>query len=664
MVGPSPSHRLLKLLRQYGLPALTAGMPVLLLVFWLLLTWNLPGPEQIRHTLRGSLRIKAADGSLLYNGTQGPVRQVKSQEIPVALREAVLATEDRRFFEHRGMDPVGIVRALVRNTEASRLREGGSTITQQLARNLFLTQERSVWRKLKEIVIAQRLEQSFSKEEILTLYLNRIYFGSGAYGVADAAVTYFNKPVSKLNLLESALLAGLPQAPSRYSPLVNRELARKRRDVVLKNMVEAGFLSASEYARARTRRVVLNPRLRTPERGSAYFTAYVQSLLPVLLGSVPNGLTVETTLDPVAQAEAEKTLTTTLKNLSRRRVSEGAIVAINPKNGEIRAMVGGRDFQRSQFNRAVQALRQPGSTFKVFVWASALEAGLSPEDVYTDGPTRFGSYEVKNYDRDYWGEMTLAEALKESRNTIAVQLIEQVGARNTVEVSHRMGIRSPLNPGPALALGASETTLLELTSAYGTLANDGLRAEPRAIRRIIDGAGKVIWTADPMARQALNPEVARTMTAMLEQVILDGTGRRANINRPAAGKTGTTEGNRDLLFVGYTPQLVTGVWLGNDDNSPTRGSSALVAGLWATFMGRVMDRLPVLAFQASRFTETKPIPEPPPEEQRELFNANVEPEEPESSTEIACYISGEGALVCTNDEYREDEQGADEPTER
>jgi len=654
--------------RYAGRIALTTALVLLaaLVGFWLALTWDLPSAETIRRfNAQASVQIRARDGTLLFNGGHGPTRQVPYRQIPKALVQAIVATEDRRFYEHRGIDLLGIGRALVRNTEAGELREGGSTITQQLARTLFLTQERTLWRKLKEIVIAARLEQDFSKEEILGLYLNQVYFGSGAYGVTDAARLYFNKPVEKLTLVESALLAGLPQAPSRYSPLVNRDLARRRRDAVLKNLVEVGQLSAADYEKARRKPVALDPRPDRTATRASYFTAYVQSLLPELLGGNPGeGLTVETTLDPAMQASAQRSLRTALADYRGRRISQGAIIALDPVSGEIRAMVGGDDFQKSQFNRAVQAQRQPGSTFKVFVYAAALESGVRPDDVYVDAPTNVGTYEVKNYDRQFRGAMTLTEALKESRNTIAVQLYQKVGEARVLDMAQRLGIKSPLRRGAATALGASVVNLLELTSAYATLANQGGHVEPLAIRRIFDRSGREIYRATPQKHQVVSPELAATLTAMLRQVIEAGTGRRAALDRPAAGKTGTTEEHRDLLFVGYTPQLATGVWLGNDDNSPTRGTSSLAAALWGRFMVGALKGQPSLDFAAPPAPVVAPAPPPPatgepepPTEEDPFFGEpppqtqepQPETQEPPPSAPITCETLGDGTLSCRND---------------
>lgn len=640
--------------RKELLIGLGLSLGAALLGLWFALTWDLPTSAQIRsYTPENRLQVKAMDGSIIYSGGRGPTQQVKGKQIPENLRNAVVATEDRRFFEHQGIDIAGIARAIVRNTQADEIKEGGSTITQQLARTLFLTQERTLWRKFKEIVIATRIEQDFSKEEILTLYLNQVYLGSGAYGVSDAARTYFSKPVEKLTLVQAALIAGLPQAPSRYSPLVNQKLARKRRDSVLKNMVEAGYLKEAQYQKEVKHPLALKPQSREARTQSAYFTAYIESLLPDLLGtaSVPGGLIVETTLNPSMQADAQKILTTSLRSYRSRRVSQGAIVTIDPTTGEIRAMVGGGDFQKSQFNRAVQALRQPGSTFKAFVYAAALENGVRPGDVYRDEPTRFGQYEVKNYDRRFYGPMTLVDALKESRNTIAVQLQQKVGEQKVVDVARRMGIKSELQPGLSMALGASEVTLLELTSAYGTLATNGIHIEPTAIRRIVDKGGQVLYAAAPQTSTALSPAIASTMTRMLEQVVLNGTGRGAAINRPAAGKTGTTENLRDLLFVGYTPQLVTGVWLGNDDNTPTRGASSLAAAIWSQYMRKAMATYPTTAFQYVE--DSEPITASPPlstaeDSEEQAPPPQPEPEEPQPSPELDCFNDEEGRLVCTN----------------
>lgn len=626
---------------------------------WFSLTWDLPSVAQIRSLRPGSaLQIKAMDGSLIYSGGHGPVHQVTTKQIPETLRKALVATEDRRFYEHSGVDFFGIVRALVRDAQKGEVREGGSTITQQLARNLFLTQERTVWRKLREMILAARIEQDLSKDEILTLYLNQIYFGSGAYGVADASLTYFNKRVEKLNFLESALLAGMPQAPSRYSPLVNKELALKRRDVVLKNLVEVGYLNTRNYEGLRKKPIRLDPQNYQTTTQAAYFAAYIQSQLPDILGSsaLPEGLTIETTLDPALQNTAQNTITNALNTYRRYRISQGAMVALDPVTGQIRAMVGGKDFQKSQFNRAVQAMRQPGSTFKSFVYAAALESGIRPDDTYTDKPLRIGRYEVKNYDRRYFGEMRLIDALKESRNTIAVQLFVNIGEQKVVDVARRMGIHSELQHGAAMALGASVVNLLELTSAYSTFANSGTHVEPTAILRIVNRSGQVLYSATPQTTNALAPEIAATMTHMLKAVITDGTGRRANIGRPAAGKTGTTEDHRDLLFVGYTPQLVAGVWLGNDDNSPTRGTSGLAAAVWGKFMGRAMAKLPTQDFpEAPELPETQvppavldepaipelTVPTPPTID-------NTQGGEPLPNDNIDCQTDDQGDLVCRN----------------
>lgn len=649
----STGQSLLRHRRKLALSLLVI-VPAVLLGLWLALVWDLPGPDRIRRlAAESSLTLKARDGSLLSNGRRGPTHQVTARQLPRYLKQAVVATEDRRFYAHQGIDPAGILRAMVRNTEAGEVREGGSTITQQLARTLFLTQERTLWRKLKEIAIAYRLEQDFSKDEILALYLNQVYFGSGAYGAADAARTYFDKPVEKLNLGECALLAGLPQAPSRYSPLVNKSLARKRRDVVLSDMRSVGFLNVKQYEAARRLPVVVDPGSYRATTQAAYFTDYVQALLPDLIGSslLPDGLTVETTLDLAMQVQALRALNASLVANRGRRISQGALVALDPTTGQILAMVGGSDYRRSQFNRAVQAMRQPGSTFKAFVYTAAIESGLRPDSVFADAPTRIGTYEVKNYDRRYHGSMTLTEALKASRNTIAVQLFERVGEPKVIDVARRMGIHSALSGGAPMALGASVVNLLELTSAYGTLANNGVHVEPTAIRRVLDRSGQVLFTATAGTSSALTPEIASTMTAMLRQVIADGTGRRAAIDRPAAGKTGTTEENRDLLFVGYTPQIAAGVWLGNDDNSPTRGSSGIAAATWATFMRRATAKLPPMEFL------TPPAFAPPPEAQQPLVPEGetsapvAEPSAPESppGEPITCETDPQGNLTCRDD---------------
>ncbi|WP_287130391.1 transglycosylase domain-containing protein [Candidatus Cyanaurora vandensis] len=535
----------------------------------------------------GSLQMQAADGTVIYNKGSGPQARATAAQIPKVLREATIASEDRRFYEHNGVDLAGIGRAVVNNFRQGELAEGGSTITQQLARILFLNRDKNLSRKFQEALLALKIEQTYSKDEILVFYLNYSYFGAGAYGVADASRVYFNKSVNDINLSEAALLIGVLPAPSVYSPLNNLELARKRRDVVLNKMVRAGFLKETEAKQS----MAQQPRYRFNRArwtANSYFTSYVEGLLPSLVGRdvlEQGGLVVMTTLDAEAQAIAQKTLSARVKSF--RRVSQGALVSLDPTTGAIRALVGGVDFTQSQFNRATQARRQPGSAFKTFVYLTALEQGYAPTRVYVDRPLAMNGYSPKNSDGRFLGPLNLMEALAKSRNPVAVELLLDVGIAQTIATCRRLGITTDLRPDATLALGSSEVQLLEFTSAYGVLANGGIRVAPVAVLRVQNRQGRVIYEAKPSSEVVVDPQVSWMMTQMLRRVVTHGTGRAARVSFQAAGKTGTSDRGRDLLFVGYTPRLVTGVWLGNDDEAPTGGSSSLAAQVWGQFMRQV-----------------------------------------------------------------------------
>ncbi len=592
--------------------------------FYIYLKRGLPDVRQIE-TFRpnGTILMTARDGTIIYAGGTGPREKVTSSQIPKILKQALVASEDRRFYEHNGVDIIGIGRAIVSNIRRGEFVEGGSTITQQLARVMFLSRDKNLTRKLQEAALAWKLEHVYTKEQILVYYLNNSYFGGGAYGVADASHIYFNKSVQELTTSEAATLIGLLPAPSVYSPLNNPLLARKRRDQVLNKMAQAGVISTKTYHHL----VTLLPRYhlsRIDRNANAYFTSYVQSVLPTLIDRdllEAGGLTIETTLDVRAQRLAQLTLRNRLKNL--RRVSQGAVVTLNPHTGEILALVGGTDFAKSQFNRATQALRQPGSAFKTFVYLTALEAGYSPNRTYVDRPIAINGYRPKNADGQFLGRLTLIDALAKSRNPIAVQLLSDVGIDHTIETCRRLGLTTALNNNLTLALGSSEIQLLEFTHAYGVIANGGVKVPTVAVQRIRDQAGKILYQAEAASQVVIDPQVAWTMTQLLEHVVTDGTGRSAQVRFPAAGKTGTTDQGRDLLFIGYTPQLVTGVWLGNDDDKPTFSTSALAAQVWGQYM-RALVGSATLAFV--------PPPNLNPEKSSEVL---AEPAVASSNTERA-----------------------------
>jgi penicillin-binding protein 1A len=579
------------------------GGAIALLVTAQKLENSLPDSTGVLETFarEGTVTIKAADGSTLQE--IGPVthQDLDIQQIPPSLKNAFIAIEDRRFESHSGVDYWGIVRALWTNVRAAEVVEGGSTITQQLVRIVFLNQERRIWRKLREVRLAQRIENQYSKDEILDRYLNLVYLGSGAYGVADAAWIYFGKPVQELTTAEAATIAGIAPAPSVYSPMENKDKALLRRNLVIERMAEVGLIAPQEAKEAIATPLRLNPKQpKRLQRQNPYFTDYIQKELPQYLSAEQRqagGIVVETTLHPAWQRAAEEAVEQAVEEYgSYQNFKQAALVAIDPRSGEIRAMVGGKDYDdqeaNGQFNRAMQAKRQPGSTFKTFVYSSAIAAGFSPFRGLRDDPLVVDGYTPKNYDGDYRGWISLKDALVYSRNIPAVNTLIQVGWEPTIAIAKKMGLESQLKPTYSLALGASEVNLLELTSAYGTLANKGLHWKPTGIRRIVDRQGNILYQNISKPVKALDEDSAAIMTWMLRQVVSNGTGTPAQLDRPVAGKTGTTDDARDLWFVGYIPQLVAGVWLGNDDNKPTWGTSGSAAAVWRAFMEDATEGLP------------------------------------------------------------------------
>ncbi|MBH8553606.1 penicillin-binding protein 1A [Nostocaceae cyanobacterium CENA357] len=564
---------------------------------------TLPDKSELKAVVREqTLTIKGVDGTILQQQGEATREPLRLDQIPDTLQKAFIASEDRRFKQHYGIDPQGIIRAGWNNLRSQNVIEGGSTITQQVARILFLKQERTIWRKLKEVRLAQKMEQELTKDQILERYLNLVYLGSGAYGVADAAWVYFSKTVDQLTLPEMAMIAGLAPAPSSYSPDRNPEVAKQRRNLVLQRMHEDGMITATQRQIATQAPLTLTSSL--PKRlqvNSPYFTSYIQKELPKYVSpDILNsgGLVVETTLDPNWQKLAEAAVAKTLRNQGRwENFKQAALVAVDPRNGEIQAMVGGKDFGRNQFNRATQAQRQPGSTFKGFVYATAIATGKSPYDGYMDAPFVVDDYEPKNYGKTFRGSMSMRDALTRSINVIAVKVLIDVGFEPTIKLAHNMGIKSELKPTYSLALGSNEVNLLELTSAYGSFATQGLHTESHGIRRILNRQGQVIWSKNFQAKRVLDAGSAAIMTWMLRNVVENGTGAAARLgNRPVAGKTGTSDEARDLWFIGYIPQLVTGVWLGNDDNRPTAGSSGSAAYTWNEFMEKAVEGMPVEKF--------------------------------------------------------------------
>lgn len=540
--------------------------------------------------------------------------------IPVHLRHAVLAVEDERFYTHHGIDFRGLLRALVVNVRAGEIRQGGSTLTQQLAKNAFLSHERTITRKLRELLWTIQIERRYSKDEILEAYLNQICFGHGAYGAEAGAQLYFGKHVKDVTLPEAAFLAGVTNGPSVFSPFINKEAATRRRDFVLRRMEQLGYISESQSEAARRAPLVTIP-LRRNERKAPYFVDYILQTLLELYGEqlvYGGGLRVYTTLSSSVQAAAEQALLQGLPSLkvdaNGLQQPQGAVVAIDPLTGAIRAMVGGRGTDK--FNRAVQAQRQPGSAIKPIVYAAALESGLTPATVMRDEPLSLqgsdgGSWQPENYDRRYRGDISLRYALEESVNIIAVKLLQQLGPRTVLDYGRRLGITTLVEKGAkndlnaSLALGGLTRGVspLELTAAYVPFANGGIYIPPWAISRIEDNNGNVLRESRTDRRTVVSEALAYLMTDMMRGVIDRGTGKRAAISRPAAGKTGTTSDYTNAWFVGYTPELVATVWIGNDAQKDAMVSregsvgSAKAAEIWAAFMKKALAAAPAQDFR-------------------------------------------------------------------
>src|SRR6266516_667370 len=516
--------------------------------------------------------------------TSGPPLPLK--ELPAYLPQAFIAIEDRRFLSHYGVDPLGIVRALGMNLLHRGVSQGGSTLTQQLAKNLFLTQERTITRKLQEVVLAFWLERKFSKQQILELYLNRVYFGAGAYGVEAAAQRYFGKSARQVTVAEAALLAGLVKSPSRLAPTRNPDGAERRAQVVLVAMADAGFITERMAQLA----ISHSPRIlkQTPGGSGNYVADWIMDVLNDLVGRVDEDIVVETTIDSRLQGAAEKALVDELAQKGEKfAVGQGAVLAMTP-DGAVRALVGGRNYTESQFNRAVAAKRQPGSAFKPFVYLTALERGLTPDSVREDKPIALKGWKPENYSHDYHGPVTLTQALALSLNTVSVRLTLEVGPRAVAKTGYRLGISSKLDANLSLALGTSEVSLIELTCAYAPFANGGEAIAPYVVERVRTHGGKVLYARAPQnLGRIVEPRHVAMMNAMMRETLLIGTAQKAQLpGWQAAGKTGTSQDFRDAWFIGYTSHLVAGVWLGNDDSSPTKKATGggLPVEIWTRFM--------------------------------------------------------------------------------
>ena len=619
-----PSWRVVRwiVLPVVALGVLTvAGVAVAAYVYW---PTDLPPVKALEeYTPSVGSRVYAGDDEFITEFQAEKRIFVPLQQIPPHLRNAIIAVEDSRFYSHFGVDVRGIARAAYANFRHGRVVEGGSTITQQLAKVLFLTPDRSFSRKVKEALLAFELEKRYSKDRLLELYLNQVYMGHGAFGVEAAARMYFGKSVQDLSLPEAAMLAALPRSPGNYSPFERPELAQRRRAIVVGRLLEHGYITETQAKATNRAPLGLVPSER--RRGSGqYFLEYLQQSLEAKYGSdvlYKSGLAIYTTLDRGIQRAAEQALRDGIQALAERQGAratargkaapapappEGAAVVMEPTTGYVKALVGGVDFTRTEFNRALHAHRQPGSAFKPFVYLAALETGHQPTEVLDDSPVRYVSagkvWAPENYDGKFRGPVTLQQALEESINVPTIRLLGQIGVKAVLDAAQRAGIRSPLPNDLTLALGSGDVTLLELTAAYGTFANQGVHMEPLMVRYVTDAQGRLVEENIPQGREAIDPAITNRLTAMLRGVVERGTAVAARVvERPLAGKTGTTNDFSNAWFVGYTPSLVAGVWIGHDrprslGNEETGARAALP--IWVSIMRTALRDQPVEEFPA------------------------------------------------------------------
>lgn len=580
---------------------------VCMILFFAIDLPNIDKPKDMGR--RPSLTILARDGTVLVRTGQSMGTFYKLKELPKYVPQAVMAIEDRRFYHHFGIDPIGIARASVINLIHHDVKQGGSTITQQLAKNMFLSPEQKFKRKIQEAMLAIGLEMKYSKDEILAAYLNRVYMGSGAYGIDAAAHRYFNKSAKDLSLREAATIAGLLRAPNYFSPVASPARAADRANMVLKAMVDAGYITEKQ---ARAAETVPPPPGRKPGTGDGVYYAadYVASEAARILGEIKQDLVIQTTLDKNMQNAAEQAVDEIMPQAADKNVSQAALVAIAPDGG-VRALIGGANYQDSTFNRAFQALRQPGSSFKPIVYLAGLQAGLTPTTEIMDQPISYGSWHPQNYDGEYLGKVTMAYALAKSLNSVAIQILDYATVTRAVDIAHALGITSNLDANLSLALGTSVVTPVELATAYNTIAQLGEYHSTYVIESISDSKNHSLYKFVPFdGKQVVQRENVAALTMMMTGVVNFGTGTGANIGRPQAGKTGTTQDYRDAWFAGFVPQLTAVAWMGNDDNAKMKKvtGGSFPARLWASFMRRAIGGeapLPLAAESVSYDTTPK-----------------------------------------------------------
>lgn len=589
VIVENPIWGLVATLIVFGLGVMLAGMIALKLYLV-----SLP-PIKNLNSLKPNIvtTFCAGDGQIIKTFAAYTYSNVELKEVPEQLVKALIATEDKNFYKHSGYDMLGLVRSMVANALAGRVVQGASTITQQLSRILFLSNEKTFTRKIKELQVAAQIEKTISKDKILEMYLNNVYLGSGAYGVKGAARIYFNKNLNQLTLSEMALIAGLPQAPSVYSPYNNIKLAEKRRNQVLLRMLKMRYIDKETYEKAKKEPIKLSamPVMYATNK-APYFCDYVMKELQKLGFSeddiVNGGYKIITTLDYNAQIKANEAI---LKNLSAwgmtQDKNQAAVFSFSPIDGRILVYAGGKDYTKSQYDRVTQSQRPSGSAFKPFIYTAAIEKGKSPNELIEDMPVKIGNWTPRNYGNKYRGKIPVYTALMVSSNVCAARLMDEIGVRPVIQLARVMGISTPIPFDYTIALGSNSVKLFEMTRAFGVFANGGYKVEPYAIERVESSRGTVLYEAKKArTSKVLNINTAATMTAIMKTVITSGTGRAANIGKPAAGKTGTTDDSKDAYFIGFTPDVVTGVWVGNDDNSKMGGitGGTIPAQIWRDVM--------------------------------------------------------------------------------
>ena len=621
MASSAPSRVKTTLISTIKWGAGVAIVGIVLLAIWVAVKMaQLPDYAQLtqRSDLGQKVNVRAADGTLLVAIGPNLGRWLPYRDIPATMRTAMIAVEDKRFRSHIGVDPIGVARSVKVRIKTGHFSQGGSTITQQLARNIFLTNSRTFGRKIKEAVLALAIERKFSKDEILELYLNRVYFGGGAYGIDAASRTFFGHGAERLSLGEAAIVAGLVKAPSNYSPTADVNAARGRAGVVLNSMVENGFLSAGVAAGVDPATIRVQP---APKQNSVrYFTDWALPQLDTLIDETSDPIDVWTTLDPGMQSAANRAI-----NANAPKGAQGALVSID-RDGAVRAMIGGRDYVDSIYNRATQAERQPGSSWKLFVYLAALESGMKPTDTIVDEPVTIDGWTPRNSTRTNAGPVSLREAFSRSINTISAKIGDAVGFGTIADMARRFGISGSISTYPAMVLGTSDVRLIDMTRAFAAVQNRGVSVSPYAIRKVVTSDGRLLYQHQTMEQRVLvAPWVAAEMTDLLQSAVMSGTGRAAQVGRPVAGKTGTTTSNKDGWFIGFSSGLTTGVWMGRDDARTVAGlqGGTAPARAFSDFMKIAIAKRPIEAFQ----TEA-PLPDWQLEPDEESWGMNVEDSAP------------------------------------